>query len=86
MPSSGGLECDFGLLKDVISAKRASLGQGFVEDEMMLKLNKHLFLSSPEKICKLSNEEWRGCIPQRPIFPFDDDEVNGVELDNVKGN
>jgi hypothetical protein len=29
-PSSGGLECDFGLLKDVVKSKQASLSQGFV--------------------------------------------------------
>jgi hypothetical protein len=46
-PSSGGLEYDFGLLKDVLKARRASLGQGFIEIEMMMKLNKGMFSSCP---------------------------------------
>ncbi len=78
-PSSGGLECDFGLLKDVLQARRASLGQGFVEIEMMLKLNKNLFSSYPEKITKLPNDTWREYIPKRPI----PEEENSTSDDNM---
>ena len=48
-PRLGGLECDFSSLNDTIAPKRSSLGGGFAEASMMLKLNKHLMPHDPEK-------------------------------------
>ena len=45
---SGGLECDFDSLDYIITPKRLSLGGGFAEVLMMLKLNKHLMPYDPK--------------------------------------
>ena len=46
-PRSGGLECDFGSLHDIIIPKRSLLGGIFAEASIMLKLNKHLMPYDP---------------------------------------
>jgi hypothetical protein len=38
-----------------------------MEIEMMLKLNKNMFITYPEKVVKLPNEKWKDYIPIRPF-------------------
>ena len=63
---SGGLECDFGSLGDILCPKRSSLGSGYVEATMMLKLNKDMVSSNPVKVILLDNEDWVNHVPTRP--------------------
>jgi hypothetical protein len=65
-PGSGGLECDFGSLNDIITPKRSSLGGGFAEASMMLKLNKHLMPYDLKKLILLDISNWENHIPERP--------------------
>ena len=65
---SSGLECDYGSLNDIITPKRSSLGGGFAEASMMLKLNKHLMPYDPQNLILLDDSNWEIHIPKCPIF------------------
>lgn len=81
LPGSGGLECDFGSLPDIIRPKRASLKPGMVEVAMMLMLNKALIPIDPSEVPELG-KDWRKHIPLRPqSVVYDEDET---ESDNER--
>ena len=65
---SSGPECDFGSLNDIITPKRSTLGGGFAETSMMLKLNKHLMPYDLENLILLDNLNWENHIPKSPII------------------
>ena len=65
---SSGLERDFGSPNDIITPKRSSLGGGFAEASMLLKLNKHLMLYDPRNLILVDDSDWKNRIPKRPIF------------------
>ena len=67
-PGLGGLECDFDNLNDIITPKRSSLGGGFAEVLMMLKLNMHLMPYDPKHLILLDNSDWKNHMPKHPIF------------------
>lgn len=81
MPSAGGLECDLGSMADILSLKRASLGPGYVEIDMFLRLNKHRIPTNPDNVPPLRNDEWKNRIPSRPAFD-DDCDASESECDS----
>jgi hypothetical protein len=68
---SGGLECDIGVMVDLVTPKRASIGKGFVEALSFLKLNKELIPFDPTLIPPLPNSSWKSSIPGNgTVAPF----------------
>jgi hypothetical protein len=53
---------------------------------MMLKLNKHLFLSSPQDIVKLADDKWQDRIPKRLADNVDSDEEDEENVETVNEN
>ena len=68
-PGSGGLECDIGGVKDLISSKRGSLSAGMVETGMFLRFNKKNRELNQLNVPVLDN--WTAYIPKRPDYPDD---------------
>jgi hypothetical protein len=70
LPGSGGLECDIGSFKDIITAKRSRLSSPVIEVLMMIKLNKTLNTSNTNEIPRLSDDMWGRHWPKgRPELP-----------------
>jgi len=76
LPGSGGLECDIGGFKRIITAQRSRLSPGFVEALLMLNLNSSLFEYDITEIEELG-DNWMNTIPKRPAYP-----ENYVEEEN----
>ena len=87
LPGSGGLECDIGGFKRVITPQRAQLSPGFVEALLMLNLNSTLFEYDIRQIKDLG-AGWEQAIPQRPAYPasYIEDESDDDENREKSGN
>lgn len=88
-PGSGGLECDFGSLGDIVTGKRATLSAGYVEATMMLKINKDYVTTNSSDVVFLGRDEWQKHIPTRPDttvltneFPENVGEGSDMDVDN----
>ena len=81
--STGGLECNFGGMNDVIAPKWSSLRAYLIEVNMFLKMNKHLLCSNVSEIVK-SDSQWEYFIPKQPTmseYNTNDDDKDDIEAD-----
>jgi hypothetical protein len=70
LAGSGGLECDIGSFKDIITSKRSSLSSQVIEVLMMIRLNKTLNMSNTNNIPRLADDTWKRHWPTgRPELP-----------------
>jgi len=69
-PGSGGLECDIGSFKDIISSRRGSLDPGLVDMHMTVKLNPSLHELDTRKVPSLG-KKWEDYVPKRPDLPLE---------------
>jgi hypothetical protein len=66
---SGGLECDIGVMVDLVTPKRGSLGAGYVEALSFLKLNKQMMPFDPSVVEDLPKKSWTNYIPGSGSVP-----------------
>lgn len=79
---SGGLECDIGVMVDLVTPKRASLSDGYVEALSFLKLNQEHLPFDPTLVPTLSNSSWKKFMPGNGrVPPFVAQDEDG-SLDN----
>lgn len=83
-PGSGGLECNFGALGDVVTHRRTSLAPGLVEAEMFLWWNRERVAIDNCKVKALPGQLWKAEIPAWPIFPDDYMEEDETEEDEME--